>query len=320
MFEPSPPSPAVIVGIDGSRSAVDAALWAIDEAVDRDLPLRLLYAIEHEEASTSNSQSLAHQFATAEAAVRQASMAIELTERPVKIEIEIVQGLCEDALVAASRSAAVVCVGARGLHADGDERVGSTTTHALVERADCPVAIVRRGAHLPSEKLCIAVEFAESAGSITVLHHAMEEARLRSAPLRVLVGRRPGFSEVRDDTGRQCSRAAKTELEHSLTSWRARYPALDIRAVAVPGNPLTYLARHIDSIGLIVIGSQPCDELSELVARAEVNELDCSVLVCRGPSTSARVTFARGDKALQDIMFPSSANPTSRRFGHDEDR
>ena len=38
-------SPAVVVGIDGSRTAIDAALWAVDEAVSRDIPLRLVYAI-----------------------------------------------------------------------------------------------------------------------------------------------------------------------------------------------------------------------------------------------------------------------------------
>ena len=38
-------SPAVVVGIDGSPTAVDAALWAVDEAVSRDIPLRLVYAI-----------------------------------------------------------------------------------------------------------------------------------------------------------------------------------------------------------------------------------------------------------------------------------
>ena len=33
MRETSPPSPAVVVGIDGSHSAVDASLWAVDEGV-----------------------------------------------------------------------------------------------------------------------------------------------------------------------------------------------------------------------------------------------------------------------------------------------
>ena len=44
--------PAVVVGIDGSRSAVDAALWAVDEAVSRDIPLRLVYAIDPDTAGT----------------------------------------------------------------------------------------------------------------------------------------------------------------------------------------------------------------------------------------------------------------------------
>ena len=32
----------VVVGIDGSRPGIDAALWAVDEAVSRDIPLRLV--------------------------------------------------------------------------------------------------------------------------------------------------------------------------------------------------------------------------------------------------------------------------------------
>ena len=35
----------VVVGVDGSQAALDAALWAADEAVDRSAPLRLVHAI-----------------------------------------------------------------------------------------------------------------------------------------------------------------------------------------------------------------------------------------------------------------------------------
>jgi nucleotide-binding universal stress UspA family protein len=39
-------SPArVVVGIDGSQAAVHAALWAIEEAVSRDVPLRLVTSL-----------------------------------------------------------------------------------------------------------------------------------------------------------------------------------------------------------------------------------------------------------------------------------
>ncbi len=40
------PAACIVVGIDGSPAAVEAALWAIDEAVERDIPLRLVYVID----------------------------------------------------------------------------------------------------------------------------------------------------------------------------------------------------------------------------------------------------------------------------------
>ena len=46
-------APAVVVGVDGSCSATAAALWAIDEAMSRDIPLRLLHAVPHRDRPTT---------------------------------------------------------------------------------------------------------------------------------------------------------------------------------------------------------------------------------------------------------------------------
>ena len=46
-------APAVVVGVDGSCSATAAALWAIDEAVSGDIPLRLLHAVPHRDRPTT---------------------------------------------------------------------------------------------------------------------------------------------------------------------------------------------------------------------------------------------------------------------------
>lgn len=35
--------PPVVAGIDGSETAIRAAQWAIDEAISRSVPLRLVY-------------------------------------------------------------------------------------------------------------------------------------------------------------------------------------------------------------------------------------------------------------------------------------
>lgn len=37
---------AVIAGIDGSQAALTAALWAVDEAISRAVPLRLISVIK----------------------------------------------------------------------------------------------------------------------------------------------------------------------------------------------------------------------------------------------------------------------------------
>jgi hypothetical protein len=61
--------PCVVVGIDGSRSANQAAIRAVDEAVDRNIPLQLLSAI----GSVSNDpDDAAVEVAAAERAVRNA--------------------------------------------------------------------------------------------------------------------------------------------------------------------------------------------------------------------------------------------------------
>ncbi|MET0473629.1 MAG: universal stress protein [Mycobacterium sp.] len=283
MRETSPPSPAVIVGIDGSQGAVDAALWAIDEAIDRDLPLRLVYAVEPSESEGVDRRSLTHDFVTAEAAMRYASMAIESTDKPVKIEVEIVQGRALTTLVAASRSAAVVCVGATGTNGASGQRAGSMVAD-LVAKAHCPLAIVSQSGRTNSETPWILVVFDGTPEGASVLSHAVAEARVRSAPLRVLTCWRPNFPDIQDTRASADSRRfAKATLERSLAPWRELYPELDVQAVAELGNPMNYLARHVDSIGLIVLGRRPGEQLSELAGvatHAALFDLSCSVLIC----------------------------------------
>ena len=135
---------SIVAGIDGSKAAIRAALWAVDEAVSRDVPLRLLYATERGDSQV-----------TAEMAVRQAVTAIQAAGKPVKIETGIVHGPAVGSLIRSSASAAMVCVGAVGLRHFQPGRVGSTAA-ALAISARCPVAIVRgRDDHRrqPGEKI-----------------------------------------------------------------------------------------------------------------------------------------------------------------------
>ncbi|MCI4675111.1 universal stress protein [Candidatus Mycolicibacterium alkanivorans] len=274
--------PSIVVGIDGSRGAVRAAVWAIDEALSRDIPLRLMYANEPHESDPADPQEQERRLASAELAVRYAANAVEATERQVKVEIEIVHSKPTPALIEASRSAAMICVGAVGLKHFDHNRMGSTAI-SLVSSAHCPVAIVRGSDRTAAEPGWIVVELDESPDSAAVLQCGVEEARLRGAPLRVLGSWQSRYTDVHDTHAvADGNRMVRAQLDRRISRWKHRYPDLDVRPVAIHGSVLNYLAKHGDSIQLVVVGARNADSVEELLGptgSAALHNTDCSVLV-----------------------------------------
>lgn len=262
-------APCVVVGIDGSPAAVDAALWAVDQAIDHDVPLRLVYVIDSAEHVAVDPHDQARSLATAEVAVRFALTAVESTERPVKIEMEILQGRPVQTLLEAARSAVMLCLGARGHKHSVHGKIGSTAA-ALSAAAPCPVAIVR--AHRPHRLAdrAVVIEITDNAGAGVVLRRGLEEARRRRAPVRVL-------------TPARLYTDAKALWERRLGEWRRRYPDLDISSVTNPGDTLDYLSAHGESVRLIVAGRDRPGGVSALVGapgNTALRDTDCSILVC----------------------------------------
>jgi nucleotide-binding universal stress UspA family protein len=273
----------VVVGIDGSRSALDAALWAVDEAVSRDIPLRLVYAIDPGAATETDNQSAAHDLATAEIAVRHAVMAVESTDKPVKVEVEILQGRPVRALRQASRWAAMACVGSIGLKHSRHGRIGSTAL-ALANSAHCPVAVVHR--HHPSvgKPGWVVAEVSESPASDGVLRRAVEEARLRDARLRVLTTWQSRYTDVHDNRAvADGNRLARARLDRRLAEWKTHHPDLDVEAVAVHGSMVNYVAKNARSIQLLVVAHDRTHGIGELVGPpcgSTLRDGNCSVLIC----------------------------------------
>lgn len=282
MSEPFTP-PSIVVGVDGSRAAVRAALWAIDEAVSRDIPLRLIYVVEPGDPEPVESQESARQKAGAELAVRYAADAVAATERPVKVEIDTVPGRPVATLAEASRTAAMICVGAVGLKHFDHARIGSTA-NALVSSAHCPIAIVRgvdrAGDTGPG---WVVVEVDESPDSAAVLQFGVQEARLRGAPLRVLSSWQSRYTDVHDPHAvSDGNRMVQAQLDRRLAHWKHQYPDLDARPVAIHGSVLTYLAKHGDDIQLVVVGARNTEGVEELLGptgSAALHATGCSVLV-----------------------------------------
>ncbi|AQA05128.1 hypothetical protein BVC93_25055 [Mycobacterium sp. MS1601] len=279
MKDHSIPSPAVVVGIDGSRSALAAALWAVDEALDRDVPLRLLYAVAPRPVPM-NADVAARDLATAEIAIREAFMAVESLDKPVKIEVEIVQDDPIHALLNASRSATMLCVGDLGIGRSTGRHYGSVAA-AVSRSTHCPVAVIRRDD--ADHRGCVIAEVDESTSFAAVLDLAVSEARMRKCPLRVLTGSQPRFTDVADaPDAAEATRDAQTRLDKQLDWWRRRYPDLDAVAVATRGSTLNYLAQQDDSIQLLVVGpgnGHRRPEAAKADAHSALRDGRCSVLI-----------------------------------------
>ncbi|WP_270715143.1 universal stress protein [Mycolicibacterium sp. BiH015] len=257
-----------MVGIDGSPAAVDAALWAIDQAADRDIPLRLVYVIDDQAGDAVDPQEQARRLSMADRAIRYAAGEVESTGRPVKIEVEVLHGRPVHTLREAARTAAMLCVGARGLRHCTRGAMGSTAA-ALSASALCPVAIVRT--HRPQRRRdrAVVVEVTGNPAGSAVLDHGFEEARRRRAPVRVL-------------TSARAHRDVEAQWERRLAEWRQRYPDLEI-TTAGNGDTVNYLTIHGESVQLVVVGRDRPGGVAALVGapgNAALRDTDCSILVC----------------------------------------
>lgn len=263
--------PTIVVGVDGSPDAARAALWAVDEALSRDIELRLVAVAEA--ASDDRAQQCLN---TAAEAVRSAG-------RAVRIQTAVLTGDPIPALLDESTTAAMICVGALGLTHVDHLRVGSTAG-ALAAAAHCPVAVVRNsGRPAGAGPGWVAVELDETPDSAAVLQFGIEEARLRGAPLRVLGAWQSRFTDVHDDHAvTEGNRLVRAQLDRRLSEWKQRYPDLDVRPVAVHGSMLNYLERNATKIQLIVVGARNAAGVGELLGQpglTALNDTDCSVLV-----------------------------------------
>lgn len=243
---------SVVVGVDGSDAANRAAVWAIDEAVSRDVPLRLLAVAEHVAAGAESA---------AESALQAAASAVVRTGRVVGVQTAVVTGAPTLTLLEASRSAAMICVGAVGMRHPEHSRLGSTAA-ALAASAHCPVAVVRNGAGSGGRHGWVVVHTDPTPHSAAVLAAGVAEARLRGAALRVL-----GSAE---------------QLQTDRSQWRHRYPDLDAQPAVVRGGVLNYLAEHVADVQLVVVGARERGAVAELLGpggQSALHGTGCSILV-----------------------------------------
>lgn len=260
----------ILVGIDGSSAAVAAALWGVDEAISRGVPLRLISVVKPAHESPEDyERDVAH----AEKSLLEARSAVEATGKAVTVETAMPRGPAGAVLLEASPDAAMICVGCVGIGRYARSIVGSTATE-LVEKARCPVAVVRTGSDRPPPDIdWIVVRMTDTPGNDAVVNCAAAEAKLRKAPMLVLGGRPEELTEHADGA-----------FERRVAQWQQRYPEVRVYPITTKQAVAGYLSANDERVQLAVIGADEAGQLAKLVGpqgHPLFRHPDCSVLVVR---------------------------------------
>lgn len=260
----------VVVGVDGSKTSVRAAMWAAEEAGEHDSELMLLHVID---ASRDG-----HETAMAEArhALNEAWEAVVDTGLPVKVASDIVEGDAAARLVEASRSARMICIGHKGIGDSKPERRGATAAE-VARTADCTVAVIRhRKERSPFHQWVVAV-LDETPGSHSVLQAALAEATLRHAPVLALTSW--------STTGRE-KRRARTGLRKRLDRYLDDAKAADLQvcAIPMPDHILGILKQSASIDQLVVVDASNATLTQELMtprAAKILRKSNCSTMFVR---------------------------------------
>lgn len=269
----------VVVGIDGSDAAIRAALWAMDEAVVRSVPLRLVAALSpaHPERSHGTADpSVAH----ADTALRAAADAVAVTGKPVQLETVQKHTAPTTLLIDESRSAALLCVGSVGIDRIAAKVLGSTA-EAVANRAQCPVAIIRShsGTSVHTDRSSgrngwVALSFNTSGDDDELAAVAFREAALRNT----------GVIAVRVPSSAQTTERDSL-LDRTIADWSSRYPDVPVQSWMAARSLDEFIANSEVPIQLAVIGPSDAHHLQRLVGPAHglshFSQTECSVIVVR---------------------------------------
>lgn len=281
----------VLVGIDGSDSALAAARWAAHEAALRGAPLRLVTAFgwmpvhDADDPVQMVPEARDRLRRTAEERLAAAVAQVAEVAPDIAVSQEVTTGMPAALLVTLSADAQLAVVGHRGRGGFAGLVLGSVGA-ALAAHAACPVVIVRGAVDTRGGPIVVGLD--GSPQSEAALAFAVEAAVAHRAPLRAVrawldsvvpyvVSRPTDWDEV--------AAQQQNMLSEQLAGWREKYPDLPVEPVLVEDRPARALAQNIGDAQLLVVGSRGRGGLTRMVlgsvSHAMLHHAQCPVAVVR---------------------------------------
>lgn len=280
----------VVVGVDGSDSALRAVRWAAAEAARRRAPLRLVSAFGWDDDYDISYPGLSNRYrgvlekqardalAAAVAAVAELDPALDVTPA-------LLVGYPIPTLVAESRRAALLVVGDRGANRVEGLLMGSVGV-GMAAHAECPVVVVRgRAPDAASGSVVVGVD--GTPVSEAAVAFAFRAAADRGVPLVAVHTWRDDFLDpvLAGELFGDEQAYEEQQLAERLAGWAEKYPQVEVIRMVSRDRPVHLLLEQARRAQLVVVGSRGHGELAGLVlgsvSNALVHKADCPVAIVR---------------------------------------
>lgn len=286
----------IVAGVDGSTSALHAALWAADEAAQRHRPLRLVYAGNEYAFGYTGGLAPPQSFfdemqAAGFALLAAAETAIHHVHPELEIGVDLQTAGPVPTLLEQSEDASLLVLGSRGSGGFRGILVGSTAV-ALVAHGHCPVAVIRGDTPdaEPRRVGPVVVGVDGSATSDAAIATAFDEASWRGA---AVVAVHSWLDYASDhvltrglDVGWERLEQEEDELlAERLAGWQEKYPDVAVRRVVTQGRPVERLLEQAVDAQLVVVGSRGHGGFSGMLlgstSQSLIQHATCPLLIVR---------------------------------------
>ncbi|MEU8001288.1 universal stress protein [Catellatospora sp. NPDC049111] len=279
----------VVVGVDGSASALAAVREAVREATWRGCGLRIVHAfiwpLMHVDVGASEAVPEGGLRHDAERVLAEATAAAKAANGRVEVTADLVTGGPAGVLLAAARAAQLLVLGDRGLGGFTGLLLGSVAVEVTAHCAT-PVLVVR--GEVRAGPVVLGVD--GSPGSAAAVRQAFGEAKQRDTELLAVrvwhdAATALAYSIPALYDPLAARSAEQQELDTAIEAMRKQRPDVRVRTEVVPGRTGRELVRLSEQAQLVVVGARGRGGFKGLllgsVSQQLLHHAACPVLVVR---------------------------------------
>lgn len=282
----------VVVGVDGSPASKTALAWAAHWAELAGRPVRLLTA-EHLRAPSPLIEDQVRE--DVKAKLRAEAVAVSEAHPGLVVSADVAWISPAEALVEASRAAAAVVLGNRGVGGWHGLTLGSVSA-TVSSHAHCGVVVVPERFDQAASQGEVVLGVDGSPEALEAAEFAFEQAALLATSVCAVHVRTTQHVlgvpvDVLSERGPLPSPEELELLRSALQSVRTAWPDVDVRERFVAGNPARELAKAAEGAAMVVVGSRGLGGFRGLLlgstSRDLLQAMPCPVAVARYDATAA---------------------------------